>query len=144
MRVIKAVCRRAAVMDDGKVIETGEVFDIFSNPLTATTRDFIATTSSLHKIYELLAENSPIVKLKRGEILARFSYIGRSAVEALISTVSIRYSILVNIIFGDLEIIQDTPIGGLIVILSGEERNILQAVSWIVDNGVKVEVIKND
>ena len=143
MRVIKAVCNRAAVMENGKVIESGDVFDLFSNPLTETTKNFIATTSSLHKIYELLDSDSPVIKLKSGDILARFSYIGRCAVDALISAVSIRYNMLINIIFGDLEIIQDTPIGGLVVIISGEEFNLLQALSYIVDTGVKVEVIKN-
>lgn len=143
MRVIKSVCHRAAVMDGGIAVETGTVFDIFSNPKSEITKNFIATTTSLHKIHKLIEENSPVIALRKGDVLARFSYIGRSAVEALISTASIRFNVKLNIIFGDLEIIDETPIGGLIVIMSGEEFNQLQATLWIVDSGVKVEVLKH-
>jgi D-methionine transport system ATP-binding protein len=143
MQVIKSTCHRAAIMERGQVIETGTTFDLFANPAQRLTRDFIATTSSLSKIDALVAEGSPIVKLKGGELLAKLSYVGRNAAEALISAVSIRYDVLVNIIFGDLEIVQNTPLGGLIVIVSGEDTNLMLALLWFADNGVKVEVIKH-
>jgi len=143
MRVIKSVCDRAAVMEDGAVIESGTVFELFSGPKTETTRSFIATTSSLHKIHALLEADSPVVRLRSGEVLARFTYVGRNAVEAVLSTASIRYGVLINIVFGDLEIVQDTPIGGLVVIVSGDGPRIREAISWIVERGVKVEVLRN-
>lgn len=41
MEVIKQICNRVAVMEDGHVIETGNVFDIFAQPKTDTTRNFV-------------------------------------------------------------------------------------------------------
>ena len=32
MNVVKEICDRMAIMQDGKVIEEGQVYDIFSNP----------------------------------------------------------------------------------------------------------------
>lgn len=143
MNVVKSICTRVAVMEKGEIIECGSIFDVFSNPAQRITKDFIATTSNLHKIYDLLREDSPLIRLKPNQILARFSYVGRNTVEALISTVSIRFNIKINIIFGDLDIIQETPLGGLINILDGEGEAIARAVQWITDRGVRVEVIKH-
>ncbi|MFP3090920.1 ATP-binding cassette domain-containing protein [Treponema sp. TIM-1] len=143
MNVVKSICTRVAVMEKGEIIECGSIFDVFSNPSQRITRDFIATTSNLYKIYDLLREDSPIIRLKPNQILAHFSYVGRNTVEALISTVSIGFNIKINIIFGDLDIIQETPLGGLITILDGEGDAIAGAMQWITDRGVRIEVLKH-
>ncbi|MDR0588977.1 MAG: ATP-binding cassette domain-containing protein [Spirochaetaceae bacterium] len=143
MNVVKSICTRVAVMEKGEIIERGSIFDVFSNPAQRITKDFIATTSNLHKIYDLLREDSPLIRLEPHQILAHFSYVGRNAVEALISTVSIRFKVKINIIFGDLDIIQETPLGGLINILDGEPEAIAGAIQWITGRGVRVEVIKH-
>ena len=41
MEVIKEICNRVAVMENGRVIEFGNVFDIFAHPKTDTTRNFV-------------------------------------------------------------------------------------------------------
>jgi D-methionine transport system ATP-binding protein len=142
MPVIKSICSHAAVMESGKIVEQGEIFEVFSNPRQQITKDFIATTSNLRKITDLVNEDSPLVRLKPGQILARFSYVGRNTVEALISTVSILFNVKINIIFADLDIIQGTPIGGLINILEGEADALNGAIQWMGEKGVRVEVIK--
>jgi D-methionine transport system ATP-binding protein len=143
MQVIKSICGHAAIMDSGEIVEQGSVFDIFSNPKKQITRDFIATTSHLNKINDFLAEDTPITRLGPNQILARFSYSGPNTVEALISTASIRFNIMLNIIFGDLDIIQEKPIGGLIIILEGEKEAAAKAMEWFRGKGVKVEVLKH-
>jgi D-methionine transport system ATP-binding protein len=143
MQVIKSICSHAAIMDSGEVVEQGSVFDIFSNPDKQITRDFIATTSHLNKINDLLEEDTPITRLGPNQILARFSYSGPNTIEALISTASLRFNIMLNIIFGDLDIIQGKPIGGLIIILEGESDAAEQAMDWFRGKGVKVEVLKH-
>ena len=143
MPVIKSICTHAAVMEQGRINEQGCVFDIFSHPREQITQDFIATTSNLRKIDALLREDSPIVRLKPGELLARFSYAGRNTVEALISTASVMFNIKINIIFADLDIIQETPVGGLINILEGEAGALRRAIEWIESKGVRVEALKH-
>ncbi|MDR1445016.1 MAG: ATP-binding cassette domain-containing protein [Treponema sp.] len=142
MVVIKSICNRAAVMDQGVVIEEGSIFDLFSSPREQITRDFIATTSHLNKIYDLLAEDSPVVRPGPGQILARFSYQGRNTVDALISTASVQFNVKLNIIFGDLDIIQETPMGGLIIMLDGTAEAVSRTMDWFTEKGVRVEVLK--
>ena len=143
MQVIKSICGHAAVMDSGEIVEQGSVFDIFSNPKKQITRDFTATTSHLNKINDLLAEDTPLTRLRSNQILARFSYSGPNTVDALISTASLRFNVKLNIIFGDLDIIQEKPIGGLIVILEGEKDALEKTMEWFRGKGVLVEVLKH-
>ena len=45
MAVVKEVCDKVAVMEDGRVVEQGSIVDIFSNPQHQITKNFIATTN---------------------------------------------------------------------------------------------------
>ncbi|MDR1256213.1 MAG: ATP-binding cassette domain-containing protein [Spirochaetaceae bacterium] len=143
MPVIKAICTHAAVMEAGRIIEQGAVFDIFSNPREQITREFIETTSNLRKIHDLLEYKSSAIRLGRGQILARFSYVGRNTIEPLISGISINFNLKINIIFADIDIVQETPIGGLVNIIEGEPERIEQAIQWMGEKGVRVEVLKH-
>lgn len=67
INVVKDICDKVAVMEHGKVVETGDVFDIFANPKDEVTKRFIHSTTNLQKIEELISENSNVVQLKKGE-----------------------------------------------------------------------------
>ena len=124
MAVVKEICDHVAIMEHGQVVEQGEVFSLFADPKQPITQNFIRTTSNLQKIEELIAEGSPVVQLQPGEVIVRLSYIQKNVSEPLISTLSQRFQISLNIIFADIEIVQDAPIGGTVAILSGEREQI--------------------
>ena len=46
MNVVKEICDRMAIMQDGKVIEEGQVYDIFSDPQEELTKEFISSVVS--------------------------------------------------------------------------------------------------
>ena len=45
MQVVKEICTRAAVMENGRVVEEGSIFKIFSEPKEKITKSFIDSTS---------------------------------------------------------------------------------------------------
>ena len=47
-----------------------------------------------------------------------------------------------NILYGNIEILQDTPVGSLLVVLSGHAEQVKSAISTLADHHVKVEVLK--
>lgn len=143
MEVIKEICGRVAVMEKGKIVEQGAVFEIFANPKDEVTKRFIRATSSLTKIEELIEEDSPVVHLEEGEYLVRFTYIQKNVSEPLISATSRIYDVTMNLIFAEIEIVQDAPIGGTIAIISGKKENIERALQHIREEKVGVEVLKN-
>ena len=143
MAVVQETCDHVAIMEHGQVVEQGEVFSLFADPKQPITQNFIRTTSNLQKIEELIAEGSPVVQLQPGEVIVRLSYIQKNVSEPLISTLSQRFQISLNIIFADIEIVQDAPIGGTVAILSGEREQITKAMEYLIEKNVGVEVLKD-
>ena len=137
MAVVKEICDRVAVMEYGRVVEQGEVFTVFAEPKQAITKSFIHTTSNLQKVEELIAEDSPV------ELIVRLSYVQRNVNEPIISAVSQMFNVSLNIIFADITIVQDSPIGGTVAIISGERKQITKAIEYLIEKNVGVEVIKD-
>lgn len=141
MQVIKEICDRVAVMENGKVVEAGDVFSVFASPREAITKDFIDTTSNLSKIFSLIEEKADITNIKPGQCIVKFKYLVRSSSEPLISTISRKFNIDANIIFGNIELLDSEPLGGLVSILSGDAEDMEAAMEYLKSKNVGVEVI---
>ena len=48
MHVIRKICDRAAVMENGKVVEVGSVIELFQNPQSSVTKRFVKDLSLIH------------------------------------------------------------------------------------------------
>jgi len=141
MSVIKEICDRVAVMEGGEIKEMGDVFDIFAAPKSTVGKDFVASTNSLHKVYELIESNSPLAALAPDEALVKLAFTENNAHEALLHEVAVRYGIKTNIFFGNVEFIQSKPIGNLVVITKGPQESIDSALGFLQENDVIVEVL---
>ena len=143
MEVVKSICSRTAVMERGRIVEEGSVFDIFATPQHRTTKNFVRSTSHLAKAEELVWNDSNVVNLRRGEILARLTYLQNGVSTPLISSTARKFDIDLNIILADVEIVADALVGGTVVIFQGERRRIEDAIEYLRQHSVKVEVIKD-
>lgn len=143
MDAVKEICQRVAVMETGRIVEQGDVFDIFAEPTQDITKEFIRPTSNLYRIHELLEDDTTAVILNPGERLVRLSYREKNVSEALVSEISRQFEVNVNIIFSQIELIQGAPLGGLVAILSGGTKNIDDAIQYLLKKNVKVEVVEN-
>ena len=141
MQVIKDICDHVAVMKDGRVVEEGKVFDIFTNPKSAVTKEIVDNTTNLSKIHELIENGSDVASIKPGQVILKSSYTERDVSEALVSQISRKFNLDVNIIFGSVELIGSNPIGGLVSIIHGESQKIDEAIEYLKDKNVGVEVI---
>ena len=140
MAVVKEICHRVAVMEKGRVVETGDVFSLFSAPKELVTRSFVSTTSNLSKAEEFIAEGAPLVALSPGQVIARLTFARGNVGEAAISQLSRQFDVDANIIFANVDILEGTPLGGLVVIFSGERVG--EAIVWLCEKNVVVEVLK--
>ena len=142
MAVIKEICNRVAVMELGKVVETGNILDIFSHPKAQMTIDFINSTNPITKIYELIDNGAEIVRLHKGQRLLKLTYGAEETKEALISQLSKKYDVVCNIVFGNVEVIQQAALGSLIVMLEGSEDAMRKAEAELKHYNIEVEVLK--
>ena len=88
MQVIKEICNRVAVMENGVIVEEGELLQIFSNPKAQVTKDFIATVFQLNRAYELLESEEFMQSVSDDETIARISFVGEKTSQAFISEIS--------------------------------------------------------
>ena len=93
------------------------------------TKNFVRTTSNLSKLEILLRENSPMVKLNPGEVLARLIYIYAEVSEPLISSMSREFNLEINIILADVEIVSGISSGIV------ELQPVMYAIKVGIDNG---------
>ncbi|MBP1047762.1 methionine ABC transporter ATP-binding protein [Enterococcus sp. BWM-S5] len=142
MQVVKEVCNRVAVMEDGKVIEENNIVAVFSDPKEALTKDFIRTAAHIDQALETIFEHPTLTNLTEHEELVELSYVGEQTSEPLIAQLFSKYHVVTNILYGNVEIVQQVPIGRLIVVLSGEEKQREKARAYLLDQKVKVNILK--
>lgn len=143
MEVVKEICHRVAIMDGGRIVEEGDILQIFINPKAKMTKSFISTVFHFDKIYEILDKKSFIGELTEEELIAMISFEGQKVGQAFISKLSRKFKVDASILFGNVEIIQDVPVGNLIVKFNGSIEGIAQSIDYLRQNNIYVEVIKD-
>ena len=142
MQIIKDIANRVAVMQDGQLIEEGSVLDIFSNPNQDLTRDFITTATGINEAMVKIEKQEIVQNLAPNSILVQLEYAGTATDEPLLNQIYKKYQVTANILYGNIEILDHTPVGALVVVLSGESENLTAAKTAISEAGVRLTVLK--
>lgn len=139
MAVVRSICDRVAVMENGKVVEEGNVYGIFADPKENVTKRFVNASFGLSNLDKLT--ESGLVNITPDSKLVRLTFSQESVGEALISQVSRKFNVSLNIILANVEILQDAPLGALIILAKGDRADVENALKYIEEQNVKVEVI---
>ena len=95
MAVVKEICDRVAVMENGRVVEEGDIVTVFAHPQMPVTKNFINTTNNLGKIDELIEANNPLVQINENQQIIKLQYQSGNTSEALISKISRDFNVTV-------------------------------------------------
>ena len=139
MDVVKDLCNKCAVMQDGKVIESGSTLDIFSNPKNKLTREFVETSTNISETIEEVKSNIGI--LKDDEVLAKLSYLGQSTTEPIINELFEKFGVRTNILAGNIEFINGTLVGNFIVSFKGDDDKLVEVSTYLKDKGTNLEIL---
>ncbi|MEK5382168.1 methionine ABC transporter ATP-binding protein [Niallia sp. FSL W8-0635] len=120
MHVIQEICDRVAVMENGEVIEAGSVFEVFTNPNHPTTQRFIQSVQQDRPSDTLLAE----WRNKGGKQLYRVIFKGEIASDPVLSKITRKFNVDVNIVYGSVRELQEKFYGNLLVSFDGSKENI--------------------
>ncbi|MCI5997660.1 MAG: ATP-binding cassette domain-containing protein [Peptoniphilaceae bacterium] len=133
MEVVKSICNKIAIMEKGKVVESGNILEIFSNPTCETTKEFILESLYSQEIHDVIRTR------KNKENIFSISFTGELVDDPVLSDIQKKYDISVNILFGSIEFISGKKVGNLIVEILGE--NSKNAICEIENRGTKVRKI---
>ena len=135
LEVIKSICNRCAVMDGGRLEEIASVYDLFTKPQSAFTKQLILHTQSFDLPPELTQHTEgPLVKL---------TFRGGGANEPVISETTMRFGVRFNILVGRIEYIEDKPLGVLYVNPVGEAEAVRLAIEYLREVVKEVEVTRH-
>lgn len=141
MQVIKEICDRVAVIDNGKIIEQGPVLDLFAKPQEPITREFIRTIVN-YDLPDFFQNTAFSAKpLPDSNLVIRVSFIGQTAQEPIIASVIRRFNVDASILFGNIDHIQHTTFGTLLLEMSGEQASLENALQYLKARDLGIEVI---
>lgn len=133
MEVVKEICNKVAVMQDGEIKEQGNIIEIFTNPQENITKNFISSIIN-NNIPESLKEeldlNLPVVKL---------TFLGEKSGQPLISEINKKFDISTKILSASVNELGNTILGVLVVQLEGNPAIINEVEEFIKNRGVKIE-----
>lgn len=130
MEVVRDACERVAVIDSGRIVEEGTVSDIFANPKSEVTKDFI---SNLTNVKDSIVRWSD----EEGRFTLRFR--GNTTDSPIISNVSIETGATFNIRAAGVQEVSGEDIGVMVVDIGPDEKSVRAAVEMLRKYGVSVE-----
>lgn len=141
MEVVKTICDRVAVIENGVIIEEGSMIDVFTDPREETTKEFTKSVINA-EIPEIIKRKTLSSVYEDGsKLITRLTFIGSSAGEPIVSGMVKRFDVDVSILYGNIDQLKDLPFGTLIIEVSGTEAGISSALEYLQQQKLKTEVL---
>ncbi len=142
MQVIKEICHKVAVIDGGVIAEQGSVLDIFTNPQQPITKEFISVLLSNELPAAFRGGRVEKTPQPGSYLLVRLTFIGESADDPVLAGMIRRFpAVEVTMLFGNLDQIQSTPFGRMIIGMTGPQDQVDAALAYLREQDLREEVI---
>ena len=137
MHVIRKICDRAAVMENGRIVETGPVLKLFQNPEHSVTKRFVKddinddeTALSFDEVRELFPTSK----------ILKFGFVGSQSKAPIVSQVVKKYDLDLNILSGNIKRTNNESYGHLFVAIDVNDETLQKLEAELSDHDVTVEV----
>ncbi len=139
MDVIKRIADKVAVIDQGEIVEQGDVVDIFKRPQSAVAKRF--TQDALHS--ELPSELSSVLQQHHTsdtpELLLRLRFIGEATNDPIINEVIKHCNVTVSILQANIDFLRHEVMGTMLVSMSGDKAQLQKVNDFLTSKGVVFE-----
>lgn len=138
MSIIQKVCNRVAVMENGEIIEQGDVVNVFGNPNHPSTKSFVRTI-----IHDQVPQ-SVKKRIKQGpdSQLIRISLRNKST-EYIVNDLIRTFDITVHVVFASMNDIQNDLVGYMILQLFGNQQSLAKAKVYLREQGIDAEELSH-
>ena len=133
MQVVQMICNKVAVMESGKIVESGSVLEVFGSPKMPVTKRFVQTV-----IRDQIPDSiiSLVKEQKENFRVDRLKFIGSSVKRPVISDICKTKGVVVNILGAAVQELEDSVMCVFILQLIGDDESIDKAEAEIDKNGV--------
>ncbi len=137
MDVIQSIATKVAVMDGGRVVESGDVFDVFSAPKQASSAKFVSTVV---KGVPSPTEVAVLRERHEGRLVTLSFRDGGDASQASVFLELARAGVEFELVYGGINDIQGRAFGHLTLALRGPDASVEAALAAIADRVDVTEV----
>lgn len=141
MHVIRKICHRVAVMEAGKVVEMGDVLDVFQSPREPITKRSVSQITEpveVKQAMEHIKEEFP------SGTLVKLIFVGERTEQPVLASLIRKFTVDVNIVQGNISHTHGGAYGSLILQLVGDAKIVEEAIRYLNEQDVQTEVIGND
>ncbi len=141
MNVIKDICDRVAVIENGVITEQGPVLEVFTKPQRPLTKEFISVVMSNELPVAFRDKEISAVPFPDAKLLVRLTFLGERADDPVIAGLIRQHPVEVSILYGNIDHIKDTPYGRLLIGIEGTPEAIEQGMAYLRERELEIEVI---
>lgn len=138
MEVIREICNKVAVMENGKVIEAGDVIDVFGNPQNDTTKEFVKTVIHDEIPRTIVKELRESTKNKR---IYQLKFFGENTTKSLLYELAKKFDVEMNIVFANVTELQGTTLGIFTVAFFGDDAEIDRIYEYVKENEIPIKEV---
>ena len=128
MAVVEEICNQVAIVDAGKLVETGSATDVFSKPQTEIAKQLV---------YKEEANQLEV----GGKRYVRVVFDGNSSFEPAIADMILNCRVRVNIMGADMKNIDGKAYGQMILQMPDEDVKAQQAIHYLEERNIIVEEV---
>ena len=140
MHVVRQICHRVAVMEEGRVVESGEVIEVFKNPQQPITKQFVGEERVDDEIDEVFHHLS--TSLRPG-VAVRIQYLGDRTGDAVLSEAIRKLDATVSILQAMVNITQKGILGSMIILIEEESSKAEEVIEYLKQAEIIVEVLEH-
>ena len=140
MHVVRQICHRVAVMEEGRVVESGEVIEVFKNPQQPITKQFVGEERVDDEIDEVFHHLS--TSLRPG-VAVRIQYLGDRTGDAVLSEAIRKLDTTVSILQAKVNITQKGILGSMIILIEEESSKAEEVIEYLKQAEIIVEVLEH-
>lgn len=129
MSVIEAICQKVAILDNGKIVESGFVDKIFTSPSSSAAK-------------KLVFPDGRDIQKTIGSRCCRIVFDGHSSYEPVIANMILEYKVPVNIMFADTRDIDGKAFGQIVIQLPEDKFVADKIIHYLTSRGLVVEEIE--
>ncbi|MFD1801373.1 methionine ABC transporter ATP-binding protein [Mixta tenebrionis] len=141
MHVVRKICDRVAVMENGRVVEEGEVLSVFTHPQQPITRQFVRQVSQFNDEQD---DFDPQLAAELPGAIIRLTFLQNSTHQPIVGELTLRYGLPFNILHGKITQTAHGRFGQLWLQAATSPEQLESILRDLQQHHIEAEVVKHD
>jgi D-methionine transport system ATP-binding protein len=142
MSVIQKICNRVAIIENGHLVENGNVVDIFNHPKSRAARELILRDATGGGAASL-SGSAQMDEIREGQKL-RIVYSENSAFEPVIANMILQFGHPVNILRANTKNVGGVAKGDMLLQLPDDRELRFKMEDYLKEKGLEIEEVDDD